>query len=53
MQIPYTAMGQMRTCAMSSNAPTAVVVFPVLCEGNWVSKRFDLVACWVLTVISG
>ena len=42
----------MRTSAMSSNVPSAAG-FPVLCDGSWASKRFDLVACWVLTVISG
>ena len=37
---------------MSSSVPTALA-FPVVFEGSWASKRFDLVACWVLTVISG
>ena len=43
---------RLHTSAMSSIVPNAFA-FSFLCEGSWACKRFDRVACWVLTVING
>ena len=43
---------RLNTSAMSSIVPNAFA-FSFLCDGSWACKRFDRVACCVLTVIKG